>query len=133
VSDLAGNSTSKTVSGIKIDRTAPSTLASVPAPLDSGWYAGDVLVTLTTGADLSGVDTTYYSVDGGTAQVYGVPFAHSLKGVHTITFWSVDNAGNVEDKTAPGHSITLKIDGVPPTITGSRSPAANGFGWNNGS
>jgi hypothetical protein len=131
VSDLAGNSTSKTVSGIKIDRTAPSTLASVPAPLDSGWYAGDVLVTLTTGADLSGVDKTYYSVDGGAAQEYSAAFSHTPRGSHTITFWSVDKAGNVEDNTAPGHSITLKIDGVPPTITGSRVPLANGFGWNN--
>ena len=132
VNDLAGNSTSTTVSGIKIDRAAPSTLASVPDPLASGWYAGDVLVTLTTGADLSGIDKTYYSVDGGAAQEYAGPFNHSLKGSHTITFWSVDNAGNTEDATAPGHSITLKIDGIPPTIAGSRTPAANGFGWNNG-
>ncbi len=132
VSDKAGNSTDTTVSGIKIDSTAPSTLASVPAPLESGWYAGDVQVTLNTGADLSGVDKTYYSVDGGAAQLYGGPFQHTPKGSHTITFWSVDNAGNVEDKTAPGHEITLKIDGVPPTIDGSRSPAANAFGWNNG-
>jgi hypothetical protein len=131
VSDKAGNSTDTTVSGIKIDSTAPTTLASVPAPLESGWYAGDVQVTLNTGADLSGVDKTYYSVDGGAAQLYGGPFQHTPKGSHTITYWSVDNAGNVEDKTAPGHEITLKIDGVPPTIDGSRSPAANGFGWNN--
>jgi hypothetical protein len=131
VSDLAGNGASKTVSGIKIDRTAPSTLASVPAPLASGWYAGDVEVTLTTGADLSGIDETYYQVGNGTPQVYGGPFTISTKGISTITFWSVDKAANVEDNTAGGHSITLKIDGVPPTITGSRTPVANGFGWNN--
>jgi hypothetical protein len=131
VSDLAGNSTSESVSGIKIDRTPPSTLVSVPAPLDSGWYADDVEVTLTPGADLSGVDKTYFSVDGGSAQEYSGPFNHSLKGSHTITFWSVDNASNLEDKAAPGNSITLKIDGVPPTLTGSRLPLANAFGWNN--
>jgi hypothetical protein len=131
VIDLAGNGTNATVGDIKIDRTAPSTLAAVPAPLASGWYAGEVLVTLTTGADLSGIEKTYYSVDGGPAQEYAAPFNHGLKGSHTITFWSVDNAGNTEDKSAPGHSITLQIDGLPPTITGDRSPAANGFGWNN--
>jgi hypothetical protein len=131
VSDLAGNSTSTTVSGIKIDRTAPSTLASVPASLASGWYAGDVLVTLTTGADLSGVDKTYYSLDGGAAQEYTAPFNHGLGGIHTITFWSVDKAGNVEDSTAPGHIITLKIDNIRPTIAGSAIPAANAAGWNN--
>jgi hypothetical protein len=132
ISDKAGNSSNATVSGIKIDRNAPSTSASVPEPLESGWYAGDVLLTLTAGPDLSGVETTYYSVDGGAAHEYAGPFNHGLKGIHTITFWSVDKAGNVEDKEAPGHSLELKIDGVPPTITGNRAPEANGFGWNNG-
>ena len=131
ISDKAGNSANATVGGIKIDRTAPSTSATVPAPLGSGWYAGDVLVTLAAGPDLSGIDATYYSIDSGAAQAYAGPLDHGLKGVHTITFWSVDKAGNVEDKDAPGHFITLKIDGVPPTIAGSRAPEANGFGWNN--
>jgi hypothetical protein len=131
VSDNAGNSANATVSGIKIDRTAPSTFASVPAALDSGWYAGAVLVTLTTGPDLSGVDKTFYKVDNGAVQQYAGPFNHAAPGIHTINYWSVDNAGNLENSAAPGHMITLQIDNLPPTITGSRSPDANGFGWNN--
>ena len=129
--DVAGNVASKTVAGIKIDRHAPNTSASVHDALASGWYAGAVPVTLTGVDDLSKVATTYYSVDGGPAQTYAGTFDFSTKGIHTITFWSVDKAGNVEDKTAGGHTITLKIDGIAPTITGSRSPAANLFGWNN--
>lgn len=125
--DKAGNTATTTVDGIMIDRTPPSTLASVPDPLPSGWYAGPVPVTLTATDALSGVDTTHYAVDGGDPQTYGVPFDFDAKGVHTITFWSVDNAGNVESE----HGITIEIDNVPPTIVGSRSPAANGFGWNN--
>jgi uncharacterized protein YjbJ (UPF0337 family) len=131
IGDHAGNSTSKTVAGIKIDRSPPSTSAEVPAPLDSGWYAGAVEVTLVGVDSLSGVQATYYRVDGGAAQPYDGPFRHGLKGSHTITYWSVDRAGNLEDRTADGHSITLKIDGVPPTITPSRSPAPNANGWNN--
>jgi hypothetical protein len=131
ISDRAGNTTNTTVSGIKIDRTAPSTLASVPAPLASGWYASGVQVTLTGVDAMSGVDKTYYRVDSGAAQEYNGAFTHSLGGIHTITFWSQDKAGNVEDASAPGHTITLKIDNLPPTIVGSRSPAANSFGWNN--
>ena len=131
ISDNAGNSTSRTVAGIKIDRTAPSTSADVPAPLDSGWYAGPMEVTLAGVDSLSGVKATYYRVDGGARQTYDGPFRHSLKGSHTIAYWSVDQAGNVEDGTADGHDLTLKIDGVPPTITPSRTPTANANGWNN--
>ncbi len=132
ISDKAGNTKSADSPKVRIDRTAPSTTASVPDPLPSGWYGGAVKVTLTAADSLSMVDKTYYSVDGGTAAVYSGAFEHSQKGTHTITFWSVDNAGNVEDKTAAGHTITLKIDDIKPTITGSRLPAANDFGWNNG-
>jgi hypothetical protein len=131
VTDKAGNTTTATVAGIKIDRTAPNTAAQVPAPLATGWYAGAVTVTLTGVDGLSGVAKTYYSVDGGAPQEYTGSFSHGAKGSHTITFWSVDLAGNVEDKGALGHSIELKIDGIAPTITGSRAPGANAFGWNN--
>jgi hypothetical protein len=131
VKDRAGNATNATVDQSKIDRIAPSTLASVWAPLASGWYAGEVLVTLNSSDNLSGVAATYYAIDGdiANAKMYSAPFSHNLKGVHTITFWSVDKAGNTEDANA--HSMTLIIDNVPPTIAGSRAPAANNFGWNN--
>ncbi len=122
VSDKAGNTTNATVSGIKIDRTAPSTSASVPAALESGWYAGDVLVTLNTGSDLSGIDKTYYQVGDGEPQLYSEPFKFGTKGISTITFWSVDVAGNVEDKNSAGHTITLKIDGTAP-VTAISLPA----------
>ncbi|MCA1721007.1 MAG: PxKF domain-containing protein [Actinobacteria bacterium] len=131
MSDKAGNLAAASVGGIRIDRTAPSTSASVPEPLASGWYAGTVLVTLEVAADLSGLEQTFYSVDGGAPQTYSGPFSHGEKGSHTITFWSADKAGNLEDKAAGGNSLTLKIDGVPPRINGSRTPAANSFGWNN--
>jgi hypothetical protein len=34
--------------------------------------------------------------------------------------------------TGPVTSVAIKRDATKPTISGSRSPAANGFGWNNG-
>jgi len=131
VSDKAGNITTATVGPIKIDRTPPVTTASVPDPFPSGWYAGPVTLTLNALDTLSDVDVTYYSVDNGAPQVYSGPFTFSLGGVHEIRFWSVDNAGNVEDSSAADHVITIKIDNIPPTITGFASPAPNGNGWNN--
>jgi hypothetical protein len=130
VSDKAGNATSRTVDGIKIDRTAPTTSADVDDPLASGWYAGPVKVTLHALDSVSDVAATYYRVDDDAPQTYTDAFAFAQKGIHTIRFWSVDHAGNVEDRDAPGHALTLKIDGVPPVITGDRT-AANAFGWNN--
>ena len=124
--DNAGNTASKTVSGIQIDRTAPTTTASVPGPLDSGWYADAVPVTLTGHDALSGVNTTQYSVDGGPAQAYTGAFSFATKGTHTISYRSTDVAGNIEDNT--GNSITLKIDGNPPTTT-VINPISPASGW----
>ncbi|MEO6201169.1 MAG: PxKF domain-containing protein, partial [Cryobacterium sp.] len=124
--DVAGNTATKTVSGIKIDRTAPTTGASVPTPLATGWYSDDVTVTLTGHDAVSGIGDTYFSVDGGDAQTYGAPFLFTTRGEHTIAFWSIDLAGNLEART--GNEITVKIDGAPP-VTTVINPISPASGW----
>jgi hypothetical protein len=131
VSDKAGNIANATVSGIKIDRTAPITSASVPAGKYGSWHTGSVQVALGGADNLSGVDKVHYSINGGAVQDYADPFSLGTTGTHTINFWSVDKAGNAEDRSAASQTVTIQIDNTKPTITGSRSPAANGFGWNN--
>jgi len=124
--DKAGNTATKTVAGIKIDRTAPTTTADVPEPLASGWYADAVQVTLTGHDDLSGVGATYYRVDDDpAAQAYNGAFAFDAKGAHTITYWSTDVAGNVEDAI---DAIELKIDGNAP-VTTVINPISPASGW----
>jgi hypothetical protein len=123
--DVAGNVASKSVSGIMIDRTAPITTASVPQPLLSGWYGDAVQITLTGSADLSGIATTSYSVDGATAQIYDGTFSFGAEGTHTVVFWSTDGAGNVE---TPGAPLTLKIDKSAPTTT-VVNPISPDSGW----
>jgi hypothetical protein len=125
--DKAGNSTTKTVSGIQIDRTAPATGVSVSGTLHGGWYQAGVDVDLTATDNLSGVDKTYYSLDGGAAQLYSAAVPVAADGTHTLTYWSTDKAGNVEDET--GNSVTLKIDKTPPTLNGVATTAPNGNGW----
>src|SRR6185312_7238541 len=126
VADRAGNVGVGSVSGIKIDRTAPATIAS-SAP--AGWSNTDVTINLSASDNLSGVATTSYQVDGGATQT-GSSVVFNTDGKHTLTFWSVDNAGNVEDKTAAGNSITIQVDKTAPTISGAAAPAPNTFGWN---
>ena len=46
VADKAGNATTATVGGIKIDRTAPTTTVDTTELPESGWYTGAVDVTL---------------------------------------------------------------------------------------
>jgi len=121
VSDRAGNSSTASVSNIKIDRTAPSTSASAP----SAWVHDDVTVTLSPTDTLSGVAATYFSLDSA-ATSPGTSVPISSEGVHTLEYWSVDKAGNSE-----AHStITIRIDKTAPTITHTQSPPANGNGWN---
>ena len=131
VTDIAGNSASATTC-VKIDRTGASTTAELSADFGTGWWAGSAQLTLVAVDNLSGVAATYYAVDDGPAAAYFAPFAFTTGGVHTITFWSVDGAGNVEDRNGPGHTVTVKIDDVAPHIMATRSPAANEDGWNNG-
>src|SRR5438128_10344362 len=97
VNDKAGNSANATVSGIAIDRHAPDTSADVPTEPASGWYADDVSVVLTGVDGLSGLASTFYKFDGGITHLYAGAFLDTLRGTHTITFWSSDRAGNVED------------------------------------
>ena len=133
VLDRAGNDTTATVAHLKIDRTAPTTAPSVrDADSGNGWYATGPTVTLTASDSLSTVASTWYRVDDGAPQAYTGPFTESLEGIHTVTFWSVDKAGNVEDQDKDANTITVRVDTTAPGITGSRTPAANAAGWNNG-
>ncbi|MDJ0335382.1 PxKF domain-containing protein [Salinibacterium sp. G-O1] len=123
--DLAGNISIATVSGIMIDRSKPTTQAVVPAPLESGWYGQPISVTFVGSDNLSGIAGTYYTVDGGPVSRYEGAFDFAEEGEHTIAFWSVDGAGNRESAAAP---LTVKLDTRPPTTT-VINPISPALGW----
>jgi hypothetical protein len=122
--DKAGNTATKTVSGIQIDRTPPTT-ASVPPLPAGGWYDGTLRVTLNADDNLSGVAATYYRVDGGATQAYQGPFGFDTDGTHSVTFWSEDKAGNVE---VAGPPLTVRVDRTAPT-TKVVNPVSPAGGW----
>jgi uncharacterized delta-60 repeat protein len=109
VYDRAGNSASASYSA-QIDKVKPVTTASLP-PVNgnNGYYVGAVTVTLSAEDATSGVAVTKYRVDGGPLQTYGAPFTVTAGGVHTVTFYSVDKAGNQE----ADRSTSFKIDTAP--------------------
>ena len=111
---------------MRIDRTAPVTTATVPVPgADGVWDRTTVTVTATDA--LSGVAKTYYAVDGGDVKEAAGTIAVTGAGSHSVRYWSEDTAGNIEHENL----LAVTLDGVPPTIEGALSPAANVFGWNN--
>jgi hypothetical protein len=90
------------------DHVAPVTTDNAFA----GWINTDVTVTLSasdTGG--SGLEATYYTVNGGAEQT-GNTVEFTAEGTHTLTYWSVDKAGNTEE----AKSVAIQIDKTAPTV-----------------
>ena len=96
------------------DVKAPvTTTAGLASDGHSDWTNAARTVTLTAvDAGRAGVAATYYTVDGGGQLTYSSPFTVAGAGTHTITYWSADQAGNVE---AAGTGY-VNIDVTPPTV-----------------
>jgi hypothetical protein len=100
------------------DVSSPLTTAATSGtPGNNGWYVSDVQITLTaTDNDGgSGVKELHYTVDGTETVVQGSSGSLSIvgEGTHAVTWYAVDNAGNVE---TPAQEISVTIDTTPPSI-----------------
>jgi hypothetical protein len=86
-------------------------------------YTGAVTVTLTATDATSGVSGTAYRIDGGLWHGYTAPFAVSVTGTHSVTFYSVDNATNSET----ANTVSFSIKGRTSTaLTSSLNPSVYG-------
>jgi hypothetical protein len=127
--DVAGNvERAGAPLSVRIDAQAPVTELVDPAGTGDRWLVTSGVPFAFRATDAgSGVAATYYSVDGGTAQLYGQPFTANLAtGEHTVRYWSVDVAGNVED----ARSFTVRIDTEGPVVVATVVDGARGSaGW----
>jgi uncharacterized protein YjiK len=106
--DKAGNVEEVQILEVKVDVTAPETTSDV----SEGWYKNDAQVQLTATDDLSGVDKTYYSIDGS-EYIEGASFSITEEGTHEISFYSIDKAGNL----GVLNFAEIKIDKSAPTVS----------------
>lgn len=94
------------------DTTPPVTTCTLDPAEPNGmndWYVGDVAVTLTAIDDISGVNATYYKINEGEWEIYADPFVIESDGYYVIEYYSVDNAGNIEDVKSADFKIDQSI------------------------
>jgi hypothetical protein len=116
VKDKADNSASASVSGINLDKTAPTVTPAMSSPANAnGWHKADVTVKFNGSDALSDIDNctpdVTVSAEGANQPASG-----------TCT----DKAGNKTTATPK-----VSIDKTDPTISGKPSTSANGDGWYN--
>jgi hypothetical protein len=110
--DKAGNKTTKSSPTANIDRTSPSTSAKLPQA-DNGWYHTGVKIDFNANDSLSGIEATYYKFETDSDYIlFTGAFNYSINGIHTLSYYSVDKAGNVESSS----NVTVKIDESQPLI-----------------
>lgn len=121
--DEFGNKSVSSVGQFRtLDVDLPNTTSTITGTHgNDGWYISDVSINLSATDQTSGVKEIHYSINQGSeAIVAGNSATISLttEGVYTITYYAIDNAGNVESPK----SITVKVDNVPPSLTLSATP-----------
>ena len=121
--DKAGNFSTTTGKVIGIDWTPPATTAGFSGTLASGLWTNSTSIVLKATDNLSGVAHTYYTLDGGAQTTYSAAFTVSTAGSHTLTYWSVDNAGNAEKKNVDSFKVASS---TATTLTASPNPSVNG-------
>jgi len=119
--DLAGNVESHQTRIVRIDTTAPVTQIALSGTSGSNsWYVSAVQASLIATDNHSGVQATYYRIDGGATQTYAGAFSISVQGQHSIEYWSVDNAGKIEGTL----SVAVKVDSVAPVVSAIANPSS---------
>ncbi|MGM0901316.1 MAG: OmpL47-type beta-barrel domain-containing protein [Bacillota bacterium] len=103
----------------EFDQQAPVTNMEIEAssPKNGEWYSSDVTVSLNADDD-QGVDKTFYKINDGDWVQYTEAFDIQEEGLTTISYKSVDKAGNEEAE----QSEVIQFDQTAPVTTTSDVP-----------
>jgi hypothetical protein len=114
---------------IKVDSVAPSSQASASSTWRFDvWYQSPAQIYINATDSASNIAATYYTIDGGPTRTYTTTFNITAGGVHTVNYWSVDQAGNTEAQK----SLTVRVDSEAPT-TQIATGGTGANGWYRGS
>jgi hypothetical protein len=122
--DNAGNASGAAESAtFKYDNTDPNANATASRPADhNSWYNAPFTVSF------SGTDATSGPVSCDADVTYGDDNSETDGTGKSVSGSCTDEAGNGANAT-----YNFKYDNTDPTISGTKSPGPNTFGWNNGS
>lgn len=100
------------------DSVSPETVIELRGSEEPiGVYTSEVIITLYSSDDLSGVETIEYSLDGENWNLYQTPFLIDTRGETIIYYRSTDRAGNAEQmkyQTIFIENEDRSIMGMPP-------------------
>jgi fibronectin type 3 domain-containing protein len=105
--DIAENKEKVKTVTVKIDKSSPETKVDM---LDK-WYSENVAIDASANDNLSGLYKTYYSLDGFIFKELENLIIEN-EGIHTVYYFSIDNAGNREST----QTKLVKIDKTAPVI-----------------
>lgn len=101
-------------SGVQTDTIPPIT--KISGVIENGSYEINVTINLTAADDRGGkgVNETIYIINSGTAMIYQAPFIVEMNGSNNVSYWSMDNAGNIETPRMVNFTILNGSDMIPP-------------------
>jgi hypothetical protein len=114
-SDDVSDAETSSTGYVNIDTTPPTTTAAAPTtPQRTA-----AVVVLTPDDTQSGVNATFYRIDKGpwtqgTLARVPAPATHKNDGLHTVSYYSIDNAGNGDSSLA--RQVTVRIDTTRPAF-----------------
>ncbi|MCG2825386.1 MAG: PKD domain-containing protein, partial [Thermoplasmatales archaeon] len=97
---------------VTVDNHPPTTIHNLTGiPGENNWWQSNVTVTLNATDTATGVKYTKYRLNGGNWEDYTVSFNITEEGIHTLEYYSADNADNAESVKGV---FTIKIDKTLP-------------------